>query len=305
LTKFAFIINPTAGKVKRNKVSRQIEFHSSQFGITSTLYFTTKRGHATELSNNISSSGKYDVLVAVGGDGTINEVINGFDLSSNTKFGVLPFGSGNDVARYLYGKKKNYFEILLDPEKHLIDLMDVGSCKIKEANETFIERKFINAVGIGFDAYVAYLNQYEKKLTGILSYLIAVARALKKINNLETNILIEGKEISGNYLLMTIGNGKTSGGGFYLNPGANPSDGIFDLTTVDSGSRFDIVKNLPYALINKLESVELAKFHKMKTIRIKISSPYYVHLDGEIGAKDATEIEISILEKKLKIIKSK
>lgn len=305
MKKFAFIINPAAGKIKASNVSQLIKSQSNKYNVASSLFYTEKRNHAIEICDNLTKSNEYDTIVAVGGDGTVNEVINGFHLESNSTLGVLPYGSGNDIGRYLFQKKVNdYFDILFRDESQEIAHFDVGVCKIKQHDETFIERKFINAVGIGFDAYVAYLNQYDKKLSGISSYIIAVFRALKSLTNLETQIEIDGKILDGKYLLITVGNGKTSGGGFYLNPDADPTDGILNLTTIDEGSRLEVVMNLPFALINKLGKVKLVNFHLTKELKIRLKNPYYVHLDGEIGSINALEFTINFEKNKLKIIKS-
>ncbi len=303
---YAFIVNPVAGKVKKLDIHDLIESNAARFRIKAETYITKRPGHAIEISKHLTRNNKYYAVIAVGGDGTVNEVVNGFNLSSEAKFGVLPFGSGNDVARYIYpNKNSNYFEILFNQINHSIVELDVGDCRIKEQNETIINRRFINAVGIGFDAYVAYLNQFEKKLSGIMSYILAVIRALKSIKNLDVNIKLDSEDIFGKFLLLTIGNGKTSGGGFFLNPDADPTDDILNITSVDSGSRFDVIKNLPYALVNKLQKVKKAKFFLSREIQIKLKEPYYVHLDGEIGSQEAVEFNIFLTDKKLKTIQSK
>lgn len=305
LKPYAFIVNPVAGKVKKLDVYNLIETNASMYNIQVETYITKRPGHASEISQHLTRNNKYNAVIAVGGDGTVNEVVNGFNLSSGARFGILPFGSGNDTARFIYGRgKNNYFRTLFDENFNETIEMDVGLCSIKQQDETIINRRFINAVGIGFDAYVAYLNQFEKKLSGILSYIWAVLRALRSMKNMQSTVNLDNENFIGKYILLTIGNGKTSGGGFYLNPNANPTDNILDLTSFSSDSRLDIIRNLPYALINKLEKVKKAKFSRSRNIKINITEPYFVHLDGEIGSQTAVEFNISLNEKKLKTIKS-
>jgi len=162
--------------------------------------------------------------------------------------------------------------------------------------------KFINAIGVGFDAYVAYLNQTRKKLTGALSYIVAVFEALRSLTPLNVNFQYGKEEKHGKYLLMTIGNGKTSGGGFFLNPDAEPDDRILNLTTVDFTTRLEIVKNLPFALVNKLKNVDKAKFYASDTFNIELDVPYFVHFDGEIVSRNAKDLSINLEENKLRII---
>jgi len=304
LKKYAFIINPVAGKVKKINVSEIILTESKKFDISSKLFFTEHRGHAIEIAKKLTSNSEFDFIIAVGGDGTVNEVVNGFELNSDKIFGLLPYGSGNDVGRYLFNNR-DYFQTLFDPNKHFLTEFDIGFCEIKNIDETISQRKFINAVGIGFDAYVAYLNQTGKKLTGVISYVAAVFQALKSLTSLDVELYFNSEVKKGNFLLITIGNGKTSGGGFFLNPDAKPTDGILDITTVDSANRLKIIYNLPYALIDKLKKVDLAKFYTTNEVRLLLKNPYYVHLDGEVLSKNAIDLKINLKQDKLLVITEK
>lgn len=304
MKKYAFIVNPVAGKVKKLNVSEIIHSESRRYSISSELFYTEYRGHAIEIAKSLSQSDEYKYIIAVGGDGTVNEVINGIDLNSDKKFGLLPYGSGNDVSRYLY-KSRNYFQTLFDPQNHTISNIDIGVCKITDRDETNTSRKFINAVGIGFDAYVAHLNQTGKNLTGVISYVIAVLKALNSLTELDVQINFNNEVAKGKYLLITIGNGRTSGGGFYLNPDADPSDGILDLTTVSFANKLKIISNLPYALIDKLKKVDIARFYKAKKLQLELKTPYYVHLDGEVVSRSAIDLQISLEENKLHVITQK
>lgn len=301
MKKYAFIINPTAGKVKKLNVSDLILTESKKYNVSVELFYTEYRGHAIKIAEDLSTKEEFDFIISVGGDGTANEIVNGLNLNSNKILGLLPFGSGNDVCRYLY-KTKNYFETLFNPQKHSIIDFDIGVCNIINGNETKIRRKFINAIGVGFDAYVAYLNQTRKKLTGALSYIVAVFEALRSLTPLNVNFQYGKEEKHGKYLLMTIGNGKTSGGGFFLNPDAEPDDRILNLTTVDFTTRLEIVKNLPFALVNKLKNVDKAKFYASDTFNIELDVPYFVHFDGEIVSRNAKDLSINLEENKLRII---
>ena len=301
MKKYAFIINPTAGKVKKLNVSDLILAESKKYNASVKLFYTEYQGHAIKIAEDLSTKEEFDFIISVGGDGTANEIVNGLNFNSNKILGLLPFGSGNDVCRYLY-KTKNFFEILFNPQNHSIIDFDIGICNIINENETKIRRKFINAIGVGFDAYVAYLNQTRKKLTGTLSYLVTVFEALKSLTPLNVSFQYGNEEKHGKYLLMTIGNGKTSGGGFFLNPDADPTDKVLNLTTVDFTSRLEIIRNLPLSLVNKLKNVDKAQFYTSENFNIKLDLPYFVHLDGEIVSKNAKGLRINLEENKLRII---
>lgn len=305
MNSYTFIVNPIAGHVRSsgiiNKLSSLASLHPNKYK----LIITEQPTHATSIARDLTKNSLATNIVAVGGDGTVNEVINGFNLDSPSSLAVLPYGSGNDVGRFLYNNKHSKFlDMLIKSEYTETVAYDVGIAEITDINGNVFKKKFINAVGIGFDAYVAYLNQYEKVLTGIPSYLIAVFKALRSSTGIDMKIGIGDREISQKCLLVTIGNGKTSGGGFFLNPDADPTDGELNITTVEFGPRSEILRNLPFALINKLHRVKKASFYKGNTICLELSSPYYVHLDGEIASENAVKINVNLYGK-IKIMREK
>ena len=302
--KYNFIINPVAGKVDSSGIIKRLRSLSADLSDVN-LYFTERPKHATDITSNILKE-NFDrvAIIAVGGDGTLNEVVNGFDKNSKAVLGVLPFGSGNDVCRFLYRRKKNFVDVVLNKNLSKVVEFDVGAIELTDENGEVHTKKFLNAIGIGFDAYVAHLNQNEKRLTGIPSYLLAVTKALKKLTGIEMNIKLDDKSISGDYLITTVGNGKTSGGGFYLNPGADPTDGILNITTIETTSRMKIVRNLPLALLNKLQKVDIAKFYKGRKINMELNKPFFVHSDGEIISQSAVKLDVS-LSHKIKMVVEK
>lgn len=304
MKKYAFIINPTAGKVRKLNVSELILTESKKYDATVELFFTEYRGHAIQIAENLCSNDEIDFIISVGGDGTVNEIVNGFDLHSHKILGLLPFGSGNDASRYLYKSKKYLETIFRSQNKHLVEF-DIGVCKITNEDETKIRRRFINAVGVGFDAYVAHLNQTGKKLAGVMSYVAAVFQALRSLTPLDINFNFGNEENHGKFLMMTIGNGKTSGGGFFLCPEADPTDKRLNLTTIDFTTRLEIIKKLPLALVNKLKKVDKARFYTSENFTIKLDIPYFVHLDGEIISRNAKDLSINLEENKLRIIAEK
>ncbi|MDZ7763246.1 MAG: diacylglycerol kinase family protein [Melioribacteraceae bacterium] len=304
MNRFTFIINPIAGNVLSSGIINKLSALESSDPENYKVIFTERPAHATAIAKNLTKNSFATNIVAVGGDGTINEIINGFNLNSPSSLAVLPYGSGNDVSRFLYKKHSKFLETIIKPDLTETMTYDIGIAEIIDANENVIRKKFINAVGIGFDAYVAYLNQHEKVLSGIPSYLIAVLKALKSSTGIDMKILIGNKMITQKCLLVTIGNGKTSGGGFFLNPDADPTDGELNITTVEFGPRSEILRNLPFALINKLHRVKKARFYKGNSICLELSSPYYVHLDGEIASKEAVKIKVK-LNGKIKIMREK
>jgi len=252
MVKIAYIINPEAGKGKGYKTYQKIKSFISTNSIPSTVFQTNAPRHAIEIAKK--SSEEFDRIIIVSGDGTLNEVINGLDLEKNILCGLLPAGSGNDFARSMT-LSKDIFKLLnvYYSENPPIIRSNVGNVEIQsDNNKNILSTRFINSLGIGFDAYVAYINQNSKILSGTASYIVAIIKALVDFKSVKFIASIDKYNISSESLFIAIGNGKTIGGGLYLTPDALIDDNLLDLSTVDKMSRLKLLRLLPLALINKI-----------------------------------------------------
>lgn len=300
MKKYLIVLNPVSGSGKGKKSIKEIESFFIEKRLTYKLICTDFHLHATKIvKENIND---FDVIICAGGDGTVNEVINGFIFPSDKIFAVLPIGSGNDYAANLNLSKqiRTSLEVIVNQKSKVIQ-SDIISIKFKQ-NDVWKEKLSINAIGIGFDAYVAFKNQHNKKISGILSYILAVFVALKDLKTINFKLRIDDVLTIDNLILATIGNGKTSGGGFYLTPSAFINDGLLNITTISDVKKLKLLKELPKALFNKMHKVKEAKFFMGKKICIELDTPYYVHSDGEILGTSINQLEINILEHKLNTI---
>jgi len=306
LKKFLYIINPVAGNGKGERSIEIIDSYCKSNKIDFQIYVTEYPLHATEIAKENSMN--FSHIIAVGGDGTVNEVLNGISLRNNIIFAALPVGTGNDLV-----KNFNYpteildiLEIIHSEEKQEIKSIDIGKVNYTTGNSNEIkEHLFINNLGIGFDAYVGYLNQHHKLLKGVTSYVVAVFKALINYQMINSIISFNDIQISGHKLMLTVGNGISSGGGFYLTPKALIDDNLLDISIFEQISRFRLLNVLPKALVNKLETVKEASMYKSKKIDIVLKEPYFVHCDGEIITKQIKTAKIICLPKALKIITKK
>jgi YegS/Rv2252/BmrU family lipid kinase len=305
MKKYLFIVNPVAGNGNGKKVLPIIRNELTKRKLHHKIVLTEEPKHATAIVKEYKN--EFNHFVSVGGDGTLNEVINGLDYETAPILGVLPVGSGNDFSHNIgLNKNFNYNLNLNTNAHHQIIKTDIGIVEYKSAgSEEIYEKKFVNSLGIGFDAYVAYLNQNHKVLSGISSYLVAVIKALMKLQNLEVEAQIDDKEISGEKLLISIGNGKTTGGGFYLTPKADVSDNKFDLCVIEKINRLKLIRKLPLAMVNKLDKVREVSMLTFNKAEILLKTPYYVHVDGEIISDAVEHLKVSILKQQLDIIGTK
>ncbi len=302
---FLFIVNPKAGKGKAGRFLPEIVKAISRSELDCDILITEKRGDAQKFS--AGNFDKYKNYVAVGGDGTVNEIVNGFNRNEKIfpSFGVLPLGSGNDFGKALQGKRKAK-EILRRycSGNFVVSESDFSCAEIIEEGGEQREFLFINALGIGFDSFVAKENRDSKIFSGLTSYVFAVLRGLKKFNGVKAKVIVDGKQIANgeSLLLVTVGNNKTSGGGFYLNPFAEINDGKLDVTTIAHLPIKGILRNLPLTLLNKTETVKGFTHHNGKEIRVELCEPFIVHADGEIFSVRAKEVKVRISNKKIKLI---
>ncbi len=302
MNNIAVILNPKAGKGKALKYRKKVESLLTKHNKNFTIHQTKYRKHATEIISDISEFS--DLIIVMGGDGTLSEVVNGINPKNEKlpKLLVLPLGSGNDFAKEV--NSKNRTELILDcllSGKCNEKSVNLSSVTLSELDGKTINFQFVNALGIGFDSYVAYLNLENKVLSGIPSYILAVFKGIKKYKPIEPTIKIDGTPHSDSRgkLLVTVGNNKTSGGGFYLNPFAKIDDDILDITVIRHLSPLEIIRKLPKVLINKTEKIPEFVHKTGKQVSITLKNPFIVHADGEIFSESAIDINIKIMKKRL------
>ena len=148
-------------------------------------------------------------------------------------------------------------------------------------------------------------SEYLKKLTGIFSYIYAVIQALFNYKMINVELEFNNMKVTGQKLMISVGNGISSGGGFYLNPNAIVDDGLLDLSIFDQVTRRRLLTALPMALINKVEKIPEAELFTSDNFNISLSNPTFVHCDGEIISKDLKTAEIKIHRNAIKFISKK
>ena len=303
MTRYYVILNPTAGKGNGGRVQPQIEANLKNLGLVYDLVLTERPVHATELARQACLDG-YDVVVAAGGDGTVNEVINGImSLRKEKKtlpvLAVLPVGRGNDFA-FSMGIPTNLDEscILLanDPQKKI----DIG----RVVSEIYPDGLYFgNGVGVGFDAVVGFVAA-KMKISGMLSYLIAAVKTMFiYFKAPQVELVLDGTPIHFSALMISVMNGRRMGGSFMMAPNSKSNDGHFDLC---------IVREVPRSALPGLmglvmkgtqsthEAVTTARGSRITIRAIKRSLP--AHADGVTLCENGEKISIEILPSELTII---
>ena len=269
---------------------------------------TEKPGDGIRLAYEARRAG-YTTVVAAGGDGTMNEVVNGLMQAAEPgetagRLGFIPIGSGNDLASMAgYGRSLEAAvrKIMQGRPRRI----DVGWARIEGAGGT-VERYFANNAGVGFEARVT-LESRRLNLGGALLYGVAALRALASYTTPSAHIRWETAQ--GAYekkveqiLLIAIGNSARTGGGFYLTPDAKLDDGLLDVGIAQAVSRWRIMVLLPKALWGGHVSDPAVTMTRARRCQITCNGGLPIHLDGEVVMEDARTIEIELEPQRLEIL---
>ncbi len=299
---FTFVLNPAAGKGTGAKLLGILEKILHRRGVRHSIVLTEQPGDGTRLARKADS----DIVVAVGGDGTINEVANGI-FGTGKILGVVPAGSGNDFIKSasIPQDPAAAIELVLSGKPATIDVGTVlcSTDPLPALLPDDLEgRCFVNGVGIGFDAAVAVRTRQIRYLTGIPLYLLAVFQTLGRYKSPLFELKIDSRTEARKHLLVAVGNGRSAGGGFFLTPDAILDDGLLDVCLIDDVSVPTILKLLPRVLWGGHRNAKQVNFKRCKSIDIFSADRFYVHADGEIVGDRVRYVRIGIKEKAIPVI---
>lgn len=291
MKKHIFIINPTAGKHKGPELISHIKSNFSKVTILETQY----PGHASELAKDYA--GPDTIIYSVGGDGTLNEVINGImasDYSNEVTFANVPCGSGNDFIKG-FTSEKNPYKLL---DSYLV-------AKTKAIDVGLINgRSFINISSMGFDAEIVLGAKKYKQLPFIsaeLAYIISVFATLIKLRGYNVTVQIDDHQAKNmDVLFITMANGNYYGGGMNAAPKAIHDDGLFDFCIVDQIKRRQVPFLLPKFMKGKHEGLKVLTALRGRNMTIKSNQAIPLNIDGEVLLSDS--ISISIKEKAINLL---
>lgn len=289
---YMFIVNPTSSRGRGQKIGTWLLEECTKLKLDYDLQFTTKPKEATEMASRAYKDFEY--IVAVGGDGTLQEVINGL-VDAETKVGIIPVGTGNDFVRAagIPFQADQALKTLLDGHVNLIDIGKAG------------DRFFHNGIGIGFDAWVVNESLKIKYLRGNIVYLLAIFKTLLSYKSPEIEILYNNNLINEKLFLISVGNGTSMGGGIKLTPFAKIDDGVLDLTIIQDVNKFKILQNLVKAYSGKHVYMPQVKVDTCKSVQIKSENGMAVQADGELISCNLKELKIDIIPKAIKFVTPK
>lgn len=286
---YKFIVNPTASRGKGSSMGKWLEEECKKRNMDFNLQYTKCPGDASEIAAKATKDFEY--IIAVGGDGTLQEVINGL-IEIDTKVGIIPVGTGNDFVRAanIPIQRKDALDTLIEGNTKSIDVGKIG------------DRIFHNGVGIGFDAWVVNESLKIKKLRGRILYLYAIIKALKAYNAPLMELHFNNKSIVQKLFLVTVANGISLGGGIKLTPFAQIDDGLLDLNIIQDVNKFKILQNLVKAYSGEHVNMPEVTIDTCKSIVLKSDDGLAVHADGELISCNLKEVNIHILPKAIEFV---
>jgi diacylglycerol kinase (ATP) len=302
--KIKFIVNPIAGQGAGKFATPEIDRMAHENRMDHEIVSTEQPGHAIDLAREAAMGG-IGIVVAVGGDGTSNEVLNGLMQAwnmgyRNTCMAILGIGRGNDFA-YGFGIPpglQDGFLVLQDGTKRQMDVGYVVGGDFPKG------RYFGNGVGIGFDAVVGFEALKLTHLHGFMNYIVAALRTIFLFFNAPlVRIEYDDKLITQPSLMVSIMNGRRMGGGFMMAPDAYPDDGLLDLCIAGQLSRIGILMMIP-RFIKGTQSphpqIKTGRASKIHVVAIEGSLP--AHADGETICTAGKELSIEIIKRPINIL---
>lgn len=301
------IINPNAGNRKGEKDWNRIASLFKENGIPYNARFTEKKGQAIEFTREAVASG-YRKFLSIGGDGTLNEVVNGimtqeFCLPHEITIGMIPVGTGNDWGR-MFGIPLIYEGAIKVISNGQTMLHDIGV--VTYYNGVVKEKRFfINIAGLGFEAVVVKKTnrQKDKGKSNKAIYLWSLLSSLLTYRNTLTDFTVDGRRNKCRIFSINVGNGRYCGGGMRQTPDALPDDGLLDITVIKEMGKVEIIRSLKLLYDGTILSHPKVDGFRSTNMQVNSESLLYLEVDGE--SLGHTPMEFGIIPAAVNIVYGK
>ncbi len=279
MSEILFIVNPISGKVNKSRICSELE------SLGYRVVYTEYSGHAEEIARLASEH----TVVAVGGDGTVNEVARGV-ISSGKTLGIIPSGSGDGLALHL-GISRNFEKALDTVVNGTPHTIDVG---------TINGRLFVSVCGVGFDALVS--ERFAKSgRRGLVSYIEQGIGTWREFKPEKYHITVDGRTWENEAALITVGNSSQWGNDARITPLADVSDGILDLTVADMFNTLEIPHLACLLMTGHLDKSSRIHCYRGKNIKIQRKHSGPAHADGD-WFEAGTQIDIHVIPGALNVM---
>jgi len=282
--KIKVIVNPAAGAGKTVKKWPHIKQEFEQLGVDFDYELTQAPGHGIDLANSAVAKG-YEVVVSVGGDGTLNEIVNGLHHAGGLEhvaIAIVNTGTGADYIRTL-GIPRQYKQAcrrVASPQGKIT--VDLGIAEYVNKGKP-AKRLFVNFAGLGFDAEIVRATTEKFKALGDMpSYLMGLLTTLFTYENRDVTLVIDGQFGTRKVCTVLLNNGKYAGGGMLPAPGADPGDGFFDVLVIDDMTKPDLLISLPRIYRGTHLTHPKVTLTRARAVEVQPSVNMAVQADGEL-----------------------
>lgn len=306
---YYFIVNPNARRGRGELIWKKLERQLQLAGIEYEVRMTGEQGEARSAAHELTEGCKEPrVLVAIGGDGTVNEVLNGISFGCQVSFGYIPAGSGNDFARSLKLSKNpsRCLKRILNPKYYRY--LDYGI--LTYGSQEPVYRRFAVSSGIGMDAAVCQSLEETrcqvKKASvrmGWLNYVLLGIRHFLFAKPSKGYLILDGvKKVEfNNIYFVSCHIHPFEGGGFLFAPHADSSDGLLEVCVAHHTSKRKLFPTLLAALFRRTSQRRGIHFYKCREVQIHLDRPMAVHADGEC-CMSHSDIHVRCVERKLRML---
>lgn len=294
------ILNPAAGRGKCARNRNRVERGLHDAGVQYELVETTGPGHAVGLARDAAQKG-FTRVIAVGGDGTVHEAVNGLmqaplaaDGATRCALGCIPLGTGDDFAKLLNTYKLPPEAAAARMARAELRLFDVG-----KADGEY----FANVLGMGFDAEVVRNANKIRRLKGILVYLASIYRTFVTFRAPVLEIESDEHCEVGPMMMLAVQNGVSEGGGFYLTPESDPADGFLDVCIIRKVGLLKFLRYVP--MVMKGTHVGLDEVSIFRTTRVVVRGTdrsLILEADGELRQPREREIVVTVEPHRLRVL---
>lgn len=282
-----FIVNPISGKESVEDKCKAIDSVLDSSIYDYKVLVTERAGHAAEIAKACSGRGT-DIVVAVGGDGTVNEVASGL-IGTQTALGIIPCGSGNGLARHLG-----------IPMNHAKAVELLNQCRIESIDYGVVEgHPFFCTCGVGYDAWISH-KFAESGKRGVLPYIENAITEFFAYKSEEYSLTVDGRKLEEKAFLMTCANADQWGNNALIAPSASLQDGLLDLCIVKPFTPFEAPVLAAKLMDGRAETSKRVKYMKCQNILIQRSRPGVAHYDGEPCELGST-IHVGIVKSGLRV----
>ncbi|MCK4763902.1 MAG: diacylglycerol kinase family lipid kinase [Candidatus Aminicenantes bacterium] len=299
MNKVHVIVNPLSARGKTRKrwetLKEVIRHHFKEYK----YIFTEKPRQATEMAREFLKEG-FDLIIGVGGDGTLNEITNGFfredshrAINEDASLGIVPSGTGSDFIKFLRIPREFDRSVALIKNSGTRKL-DVGRVTFNDPGQGSTRRYFINVADFGLGAEVINnISAIPAEKRNAFFYYKGLLSTIRTYKSKKVKIVVDdSEEIEGSYLIGAVANGRMFGGGMIIAPQAEPDDGCFDFVLIEEMKRFEVIRNSILLFNGKILNHPKVTQRRAKKIKVYSDEEVKIETDGETGVCLPAEFEI-------------